>query len=455
MCGIVGRISLNPKTDWTYDKRWFANALFLDTIRGADATGIMSVPADNPSELAGIYKRGLSAPDFLQLTKTGEILRDMDMYGMIVGHNRKATMGSKNDEAAHPFQVGNITMVHNGTLDTMVGLPTCHPVDSYRICAALDQAGPGKAKEVLESLEGAYTLIWHDAADGTYHMARNKERPLSFVSTKDGNTIYFASLWWMLDPIIDQNVKLNKTFDLKVGAHVTINPSTQKKIEDYKVEEFTPKVKKYTQSGSYIMSTNGTIPDTYGRSQDYNLDIFKGDSLKFKVTKVAPFEYNMELGNVFGTVTNRNGDKVIDAVAYSVRLPGNAKEIKKMKHKEYTGIVNYVFYTKNQPEVVLSRFYEGMNSLDNTIGSPPTKDKPSNTPKTEQYIFHGPNNTWVTRSMFEKSVEDGCSSCTGPIDIGDHREILWLDTDTGPAPVCDDCQKTFRLGKYEGKEQKN
>lgn len=218
MCGIVGAFSTNGKYPKSALVSFFRQALFADTFRGEDSTGIAIMGAK--STQPEVYKKALAAPDFLQLKKV-EALLDPPTGGIhfMLGHNRAATKGGVNDDTAHPFQEGNITLVHNGTVTNHRTLPdgNSYDVDSEAICHAISVQG---LEATVKELLGAFTLVWHDAEDGTLNFIRNDERPLWVVPTDDGEELLLASEGAMLHWIATRNgIKIDKLFSPAVGQH--------------------------------------------------------------------------------------------------------------------------------------------------------------------------------------------------------------------------------------------
>ena len=110
MCGLVGIAGNLEYKDEATMKRM----LILDYFRGTDSTGFAAVKvkedevlmtkiASHPIDLfdMGAFKKALNG-------NTSKVF---------LGHNRAATVGKVNAVNAHPFQVGDILGVHNGTLD--------------------------------------------------------------------------------------------------------------------------------------------------------------------------------------------------------------------------------------------------------------------------------------------------------------------------------------------------
>ena len=171
--------------------------LIADMFRGTDSTGCFGV--NKHGNLKWI-KDASSTPFFLNKKETANYMSDfISDFHIMVGHNRKATMGVVTSENAHPFVEGNICLVHNGTLTNHKNLADT-TVDSHAICHHINEHG---YKSMFKNIDGAYALIWYDAEEKTVYFARNSERPLHLVETD--TKIYLASEEKMLDWILGRN----------------------------------------------------------------------------------------------------------------------------------------------------------------------------------------------------------------------------------------------------------
>jgi predicted glutamine amidotransferase len=184
MCGIVGLISTKI-LDTTHVNQ-FKKLLVMDQIRGKDSVGIIS------QQYAGVtYEKSVIDPvSFLEHRRVTPLLTGAKA---LIGHNRAATRGGISSNNAHPFNHGAITLVHNGTLRSNAVVTPHFTVDSESICYALSQKEPWEAQQVIESLEGAFALIWHDARDNSWNVAKNDERPLHYMNTIDKSLYWFSS----------------------------------------------------------------------------------------------------------------------------------------------------------------------------------------------------------------------------------------------------------------------
>ena len=194
--------------------------LISDMFRGMDSTGCYGV---NKYGNLQMIKDASPASFFIGKKETTNFLdKFISDFHIMVGHNRKATMGNIISENAHPFIEGNICLVHNGTLTNHKKLADT-VVDSHAICKHINEHG---YKSMFKNMEGAYALIWYNAEEKKLYFARNAERPLFFVETT--TKIYLASEEKMLDWILDrnnignytiQNVPTDKVFKFDLESH--------------------------------------------------------------------------------------------------------------------------------------------------------------------------------------------------------------------------------------------
>lgn len=172
--------------------------LIADMFRGMDSTGCFGVKANGNLDM---IKDASAAPFLMGKKEAGTKFFDniISQYHVVVGHNRKATMGAIDAANAHPFIEGSTCLVHNGTLQNHKKLADT-VVDSHAICTHMDKNG---YKETLKNIEGAYALIWYNADNKTVYFSRNAERPLFLVETTD--RVYLASEGKMLDWLLERN----------------------------------------------------------------------------------------------------------------------------------------------------------------------------------------------------------------------------------------------------------
>lgn len=219
MCGIVGYISKTDKTRPLSKEKFFREALFADTLRGADSTGVMSVRSDDFSWAWS--KNAVPAYKFIREKSWFE--RDTDTW-CAVGHNRSATVGEVTTDNAHPFQHENVILVHNGTLRSTYSLNKQDhklKVDSDLLALNLASVPPEEAHTILTEVNGAYALVWFDKRDGSVNIARNSERPFHMGINRAADLIVFASDGHLLNFIAsrmgDTNAQPRNIWQLGTG----------------------------------------------------------------------------------------------------------------------------------------------------------------------------------------------------------------------------------------------
>lgn len=172
----------------------------MDFLRGTHSTGVACVDMSGDVE---IVKKAMNPIDYLSLRPV-EALMTVSDQGFI-GHNRAATVGVVNNVNAHPFQHGDITLAHNGTLNNKAALERkfqapMFTTDSELVCWLIDNYD---LKEVIKSLEGAFALTWHDASNDSLNMICNGER--DFNVHIGATKVHWASERKMLDWLLDRN----------------------------------------------------------------------------------------------------------------------------------------------------------------------------------------------------------------------------------------------------------
>lgn len=191
MCGIVGYISTKEKAHVDEKAHFMRFALALDTLRGPDSTGVMTLHKRFKVHTVKTLMAGdrfVNGWEYRKAWKPGWAQ---------VGHNRAATVGKVKVENAHPFEDGPVSLVHNGTLwaegSTLPLNRKDIEVDSHQLTHNFAEHSPEKAKEVLEKIDGAFALVWYDRRDESINMARNSERPLHLGMSRSKDIIWFMS----------------------------------------------------------------------------------------------------------------------------------------------------------------------------------------------------------------------------------------------------------------------
>lgn len=260
MCGIVG-IAIKSKHGFTVKQEdIFYELLFADTLRGEDSTGIVVVENDGGF---GYAKEAYSAPWCVDELKKQTALKGVIARGKVmIGHNRKATVGKISAETAHPFVVDNkFIMVHNGTLHGHRLLAQTD-VDSEALAQHLapilnETLDVPKMNEALGDVYGAYAIAAYSQPQNKIFLLRNSQRPLFFVET---DTFYaWASEGAMLQWILSRNgVDLKKVEGEFVKEHQLL--SIDLDTNELSREDLSPKKIIATSSGRVTGHTGGSTP---------------------------------------------------------------------------------------------------------------------------------------------------------------------------------------------------
>src|SRR6478752_428513 len=217
MCGIFGVASSEKHKNVKERREALIDGIWCNTLRGDHSTGFAAVKLGEEKKAPAIFKRALNGPDFLCLQRTKNMIMNLEDAAFMITHNRAATVGpGDQDENAHPFNFGHITLAHNGHVHNAFQLVTdrsknCYiNVDSAHVAHAMMELGE---KETLERCTGNFAFTWHNTKDGTLNFARNEGRPLKFVFVKGENTMWWMSERQMLWAVLSRNgIKPDGTF---------------------------------------------------------------------------------------------------------------------------------------------------------------------------------------------------------------------------------------------------
>ena len=238
MCGIVGII--NYRKNWQPKLREiFIQLLLLDVVRGKDSTGVFKAQGKE----VDWRKAACPSWEFFSIKNVDEFFNGIGDYPFVVGHNRWATRGKVEHKNAHPFEEGKITLVHNGTLNSVYQLPDYQKfdVDSQMIAHSINKIG---IEETTKKMGGAYALAWFDAKKKTLNLLRNEDRPLFLLDIPKEDMYLFGSEVGLLKWVAMRNGYIP-------GEWKSLEPHM---LHTFEEGERLPKVKKtepYKSSYSY------------------------------------------------------------------------------------------------------------------------------------------------------------------------------------------------------------
>lgn len=254
MCGLVGIGDFRPQARG-FEHDLFSQLLVASSVRGTQGTGIVKVYTNGASDW-----RKISGDPYTLFQAEGvrAFMNNYDKKNVrfLLGHNRSATTGDLSNECAHPFTIGDITLMHNGTLEKSSTLPDFDkfPVDSEAICNSIEKEG---IEKTLGNIRGAYSLVYYNGKTKELNLIRNKERPLYLGVHLEMGRIYFASEFGMLKWVLTRNNITTAKIEM-LPEHTLLT---------WKVNEFIPKMTDMKDHiykfKSYFGGSNSYWSETY------------------------------------------------------------------------------------------------------------------------------------------------------------------------------------------------
>lgn len=473
MCGIVGMAGRPTSVD--HDKM-FKDMLHMDVVRGEDSTGVLAVKHNGERVLV---KAAVLPSDLLHFKKAKKLFAGHNT--LILGHNRAATVGSIDNQSAHPFQHGDITGVHNGTLNGWqrdLDDSVDFDVDSDCLIHNLSVNNP---KDVIEEIAGAWALVWYNSRNHTLSMVRNDKRPLWLAHDNKGlGNMYWASEKWMLDVASSRNsIEIQEPYQLPLDTIFTweLPDKTGKGLEGkphaQKVKPRAVTVQVYQgrnhgghngYNGGY--SNRGNVAALPGRSSSNSngnsssgqptkpmtppedIDLLERrdkhlarraiaeyyESLMGTDVMIVPMKFEEYPGAVNGKDGSRKGYLMCylaDDSTYDVRIHcSEADATVLLEHNLLSGRVsgNSCPWISGGTNVLhLGHLTVAYNTVDVVI-----EEAGDDTP-TDDEEFEGPSGKMIDREEFLKLAKNGCGCCSGTVSPGDKCE--WFNNE----PICEDC----------------
>lgn len=190
MCGIIGYTGSEDIREVLLD------GLELLEYRGYDSAGI--AVKNQETKKTEVRKCAGRVSDLRAICESEKLLS-----GCGIGHTRWATHGGVNDRNAHPHQVGNVTLVHNGIIENYRELIADYDLegdlqsetDSEVVAALLNRfydGDPGEAlKKTVSKLKGTFALVVLFADQGDVIYSTRNVSPI--VATLCGEGAMLAS----------------------------------------------------------------------------------------------------------------------------------------------------------------------------------------------------------------------------------------------------------------------
>lgn len=188
MCGLVGGIGLDTNSDWNNFELMF----MLNVLRGSHSSGTISAyekeeMVDGKKVTNKYYSHRKSILPSSAYVHDEEFEATMSNKPIfIAGHSRYATKGKINEKNAHPFEVGKVIGMHNGTINGSFEGFAKYDTDSEALMALIGKKGLTAALDVVhkEAWNVAYALVYYHKADASVNIIRNPDRPLYLAGHK-------------------------------------------------------------------------------------------------------------------------------------------------------------------------------------------------------------------------------------------------------------------------------
>ncbi len=341
--------------------------------------------------------------------------------------------------------------------------------DSHAIARNMADVPPG-AKSVIEDLDGAFTLVWHDARDDMIRIVRNKERPLHMAVSEQGNgsTLYFASEAGMLAWLLRRNgITHGPIFEPKPGKLMTFDRDpmapTVESVDLYVPEwiYYTPPAHKpagftapVSQKSPFV-EAGATKVRVLGGTRELPA-ILKSDLAQFglRIDEAVSFCPRNFTEVVWSKDKNRSlvGGELIDvsqqwhkitAVIHNVPPSvtrthmGNMWTVRPIAIKygeDWQPIVvcKLVSYTKAKCGSVVDIAY--WDAIDKQrMEAEDVEDKWGDARYT------GPHGSQLRADEWLQETSGGCAWCAKSLSLLDSDEVEWVNE--GTMPVCGECME--------------
>jgi glucosamine 6-phosphate synthetase-like amidotransferase/phosphosugar isomerase protein len=305
MCGISGIVLLKKERTenmWAAIRYLFDEILVETQDRGHHATGLVSFLRDGSSY--EMHKAAVEAKMFTTFDEQYDsIIRNIDdNTASIISHTRYYTKGKPdNNNNNHPFDIGNVVGVHNGTISNDDELfkqyegrfERIAEVDSEIIYQLINYYNQDKItyqglRNALEEtkLRGMFALAFaHKAQPHLVHIVK-QDRPMDFVYWEEAGVLFFNSeKKFILDSFnklrrVGKRFNICETFtlkeyELKANNYVMLDSTA----DSYETMISEPVSILIASSVSKVTYTNNEYWNTRGTNSTNSTRVSASDSI--------------------------------------------------------------------------------------------------------------------------------------------------------------------------------
>lgn len=270
MCGICGAAGATLDL---VDLDIFKGLLTMSVFRGKDATGVALLSLNKDKKpFYTVEKDTTASPIFLYKREPAldQHFKDHTVKA-IVGHARWATVGEKIVENAHPFSVGNLVGVHNGTIDKWripEGKPVDFDSDSNMLYHSISKIG---LRDTIQNIQddGAYALVYFNKAENTLNFYRNSKRTLYLQYDQNYRTLFWASEAEMLEFVLERySIKMRDSWLLKEHTLLSYRMLEGKPLRKASVQEMKYEPKYQTIRDAIGVVRHKGIHEIFNKKDD-------------------------------------------------------------------------------------------------------------------------------------------------------------------------------------------
>lgn len=403
-------------------------------------------------------------------------LQENDLH-MVIAHARAATQGKIIKENSHPFHVGHLLGVHNGTVTGTFKNREKYDTDSEAIYHNILEMGVEAALKGIDTdaTTLAYALVWLDTKDKTINIIRNNMRPLHMF--EQAGTIFFSSEQKDLAYTFNRTMIEVKQFE--AGYLYTMDILEGKGFEKKKVDVTRTYNSYHYNSAAQNRWMGGAVVDAEYSDDwgEYGVSSYPpvNNNVRQRNTPLLPFHPNGNLRQVADAI--REDKRIKDM--YNERFKMHSlTQMSNLANTDYHSIRNSRFellfnryfsetlwqvwciWKKDHKEEYtkeLNKMWDALDqdtknkllmkvdkgdlpdelsvSKDNNLVWLRDRDKRENDSTTDLIIPYGTQGKKCSMLAFHQKTRDGCTFCGDPVSI-DER-LFWVNERDF---LCDKCQ---------------